>query len=483
MKPIPLQDSQLARAAALVAFRSTPNHPQSRVKLSETMERASLQEPGLKDEIFAIAKRDLRLFRAGIQRSATSPLCQGMEEIALRSFGKPESVSVADEHTKRRAELKELLSKHAGLDERVEMLDKAVLYVNYCVDDLRSEGFDLGAGITAAVPCPQLSDLQRKRDLETERENLINTFSSSSASQERLNDIENELNDIECRISDSFISTGESPALEDEDEATYGNGFHDPEIDFSDEDDDEFNNEIESDDDDFDDDDFDDDDFDDDDFDYEESSEDRLASLYAERASIIASSNYKQGDEPSIGLQQVEEEIEKLEYELTPPTRLISLSKVGELKRELVCGVVCLSDTDNEGNVKHLFLTQNKGLISHQSGKAARLPESTVAEIAAYDLVNNRAITVKPDHFTGTAHVVANLRTPDVKFEKRDGFLVLDTMAGALFVTHLPADMPSYATSIGAVGGITAEGRLGAVYPFADASPAKQQSNDQEPGL
>lgn len=155
----------------------------------------------------------------------------------------------------------------------------------------------------------------------------------------------------------------------------------------------------------------------------------------------------------------------------SPMTELLTLTKIGELRQALIAGIVCLTDTDNEGEVRHQFLTANQGFISHLVGQRVPLRENSTTVFHAFDLIHQVPAEIQPDMFTGTAHLVANFVTPVDLVASRDGHLVLDAKAGALFISSLPAELPSFAVAVTAIGGLNEEGRLVGVYPYRPVTP------------
>ena len=446
MPALPFRDTQYARAAALVAFRSTENHLQSCAKLSELMSKTKFQDPSQKDALIELAERELRLHRSGMHDRVDVGLCQALEVLAL-------SIRNGNITTEREVLIERVMSSHGSIEDRGDwpsLINNVSRYVDLCHEEARVLTLQKVVDDSPYLD-GQIDDERRLESLEIERGNMMSNFGNGpfhdDLTRDRIAFIDGQIATIKARLFQP---------------ATAGN------LDFQDGPEGDFDDEFEG---------------DDDEYEEPESFEEQLASLHLERESLMAVSGYGGDGQILARLEEINEKIDGLERALTPPTRLLSLKKVGELRREMICGIVCLTDTDNEGEVRHQFLTQNRGLIAHQRGQALFLPESTVTDLAAYDLVNGCLTTVKPDYFTGTAHVVANLKDPDAAFEKRDGYLVLDTLAGALFTTHLPEELPAYAKSIDAIAGVNPEGCLVAVYPYAKIERAKNLTTDNEMSL
>lgn len=154
-----------------------------------------------------------------------------------------------------------------------------------------------------------------------------------------------------------------------------------------------------------------------------------------------------------------------------------------QLRKALATGIVSLADTDNDGVIRHVFLTANRSFIARNNGDAEPLPPQEKTVVHAMNIVRGEPMIIQPDLFTGKAVVVAAL-TPPVSSENTkqiDGFLMLDEKVGAFFLMERPLKEAPDTMCLPCVGDYR-DGRLHSLHPYT-LSPQNAAEHDNEPGL
>lgn len=168
------------------------------------------------------------------------------------------------------------------------------------------------------------------------------------------------------------------------------------------------------------------------------------------------------------GSQAREPDADKKQEPSKPQLKTVHTQK--ELLQSLESSIVCLSDTDDVGQARHLFITRNQPFVTHIVRRPQMFESKSVTgfELQAFDLINRKMVGIRPDTFTGVASVVANLQPPAPGLELRDGHLILDSVEGVFFTHTETVNPPPYGVTYRAVSGMTADGQLKGVFPYYD---------------